>query len=73
MYNGRMEKRDPDIIPGFDVLEWKREIQEEFYLATKDMTSDEFLEYFRKRNEKRREARRLCQAEPAALTESADN
>jgi len=50
-----LETFDSDIIPGFDVLEWKREIQEEFYQATKDMTSDEFLEYFRKKNEKRRE------------------
>ena len=36
---------DSDIIPGFDVLEWKREIQEEIYQETKGMTSDEFLEY----------------------------
>ena len=54
-----------DVIPGFDVLEWKREIQEEFYQATKDMASDEFLEYFRKRNKKRRK-------EQMALTENAD-
>ena len=60
-----LETLDPDIIPGFDVLEWKREIQEEFYQATKNMTSDEFLEYFRKRNEKRREEQRLRQTEMA--------
>ena len=63
---------DPDIIPGFDVLEWKRTVQEEFYQATKDMTSDEFLEYFRKRSEKRRETQKLRRAEQAALAESAD-
>jgi hypothetical protein len=58
-----LETFDPDIIPGFDVLEWKREIQEEFYQATKDMTSEEFLAYMRKGNDKIREERRLRQGE----------
>jgi len=50
-----LETFDPDIIPGFDVLEWKREIQARFYQATKDMTSDERLDYIRKGNDRIRE------------------
>ena len=60
-----LETFDPDIIPGFDVLEWKREIQAKFYQETKDLTSDEFLEYIRKKNERIRE-------EQMILTMSAD-
>ena len=56
---------DPDIIPGFDVLKWKREVQARIYQETKNMTSDELLEYIRKGNDKRREERRLRQAERA--------
>ena len=51
-----------DIIPGFDVLKWKREIQAKFYQETKDMTGDEFLEYIRKGNERIREERKQQQA-----------
>ena len=57
---------NPDIIPGFDVLKWKREIQARIYWETKDMTSDEFLEYLRKGSEKRREERKRRQTERAA-------
>jgi len=56
---------NPDIIPGFDVLKWKREIQARFYQETKDMTSDEFLEYIRKGNEQIREERRQRQVAQA--------
>jgi len=49
----------PDIIPGFDVLEWKREVQEQIYLETKDMTTDEFLEYVQKVSEEFRTEQRL--------------
>ena len=54
-----------DIIPDFDVLEWKREIQEKIYQETKDMTSDELLEYLRTGSERFREERRLRQTELA--------
>ena len=64
---------NPDIIPGFDVLEWKREIQARFYQETKDMTSDELLEYFRKGNEKRRESQKLRQAAFAGQSANTDN
>ena len=60
-----LETFDPDVIPGFDVLEWKQEIQARFYRATKDMTSDERLEYIRKGNERIRK-------EQMALAESAN-
>jgi len=50
---------DADIIPDFDVLEWKREVQERIYRETKGMSSDEFLEYLRKGSEKYRAERRL--------------
>jgi len=59
------EMTKPDIIPGFDVLKWKREIQMRIYQETKNMTGDEFLEYLRKGSEKRREEYRLRQAEKA--------
>jgi hypothetical protein len=58
---------DSDIIPGFDVLEWKREIQEEIYQETKGMTSDEFLEYLRRGSVEFREEMRQIRAERAAL------
>ncbi len=38
----------PEIIPGFDCLEYKWRVQEEIYEETKGMTPQEELEYFRK-------------------------
>jgi len=64
---------NPDIIPGFDVLEWKREIQARFYQETKDMTGNEFLEYIRKGNEQIREERRLRQAAFAGQSADTDH
>jgi len=61
---------NPDIISGFDVLKWKRETQARIYRETKDMTSDEFLEYLRKGSEKRRKERNLRQTERAAGKQS---
>jgi len=46
-----------EIIPGFDVIKWKREIQAQIYEETKDMTSAEAIEYSRQavlRGERRR-------------------
>ncbi|MDR0327464.1 MAG: hypothetical protein LBI05_04115 [Planctomycetaceae bacterium] len=56
------EVLSPDIIPDFDVLEWKREIQEQFYQDTKYMTAEERLEYIRRGSEKFRAEQRLRQA-----------
>ena len=58
---------DSDIIPGFDVLEWKQEIQDDIYQETKGMTSDEFLEYLRRGSVEFREEMRRIRAERAAL------
>ncbi len=41
----------PDVLPDFDVLKWKQEIQSEIYEDIKDMTTEEVLEYFRKGSE----------------------
>jgi len=59
-------------IPGFDSLKWKQEVQTKIYEETKDMTSEEVCEYFRKGSEEFREEQRLRRAERAALAESAD-
>ena len=53
-----------DIIPDFDVLEWKRETQAEILRETEGMTRAEVREYFRKASEEFWAA--------AAFTESAD-
>ena len=60
------ETIDTDIIPGFDVIKWKREVQKRIYQETKDMTTDEWLEYLRKGSEKIREERKLRRAERAS-------
>jgi hypothetical protein len=59
----KLDTLDSDFIP--DVLEWKRKIQERVYQKTRGMTSDEFLEYARKRSVEIREERRLRRAELA--------
>ena len=64
----KLEPLDIDLIP--DVLEWKREIQEAFYQKTKNMTTEEYLEYLRKGSEKRREERRLRREAQANLAET---
>jgi hypothetical protein len=62
-----LETFDTDIIPGFDVLKWKREIQEDIYQETKDMTSDEFLEYLRRGSVEFREEMRQIRAKRTSL------
>ena len=59
-------------IPGFDCVKMKREIQAQIYEETKDMTSEEYLEYIRKESRIFREEQRLRRAERAKLAESAD-
>jgi len=66
----KFETFDPDIIPGFDVLEWKREVQEQIYHETKGMTTDEFLKYVREGSKEFRQEQRLRRAELAQLAES---
>ena len=63
----KLETLDSDWIP--DVLEWKREIQEEFYQETKNMTTEEFLAYLRNGRKKFREERKLRREEQARLAE----
>lgn len=41
----------PGVIPGFDVIKWKEEVQAEIYEKTKNMTDEEVREYFRKGSE----------------------
>ena len=50
----------PEPIPGFDVLKWKQETQDRIYQETKDMTTEEWLEYLRQARERaeRRRAER---------------
>jgi len=64
----KLEPLDIDLIP--DVLEWKREIQEQIYQETKNMTTEEFLAYLRKGRAKRREERRLRRETQEQLAES---
>ena len=47
----------PDIIPDFDVLKWKAETQAHIYQETKDMSSKEVIEYFRKSSERMQKER----------------
>ena len=60
-----LETSYPDIILDFDVLEWKREIQEQFYQDTKEMTTEALLEYIRQGSKRFREEQRLRRAERA--------
>ena len=49
------EMIQPQIIPGFDVLKWKREMQEQIYLETTGMTREEIRAYIQKGSEEFRE------------------
>ena len=54
-----------EVIPGFSVLKWKAETQARIYEETKDMTTEECLEYLRQageRAEQRREEREMAVA-----------
>jgi hypothetical protein len=55
----------PEVIPGFDALKLKQELQERIYRETEGMTREEIREYLRLGSEKFR-------AERAQLAESAD-
>ena len=55
----------PEVIPGFDALKIKQELQERIYRETEGMTREEVREYLRQGSERFR-------AERAALAESAD-
>ena len=50
-------------IPGFDCVKMKREIQAKIYEETKDMTSEEYLEYIRKESRQFQEEQRHRRAE----------
>ncbi|MCL2744073.1 MAG: hypothetical protein FWE67_09490 [Planctomycetaceae bacterium] len=38
----------PELIPGFDCVEWKREVHAKFQRETEGMTEDEVREYYRR-------------------------
>ncbi len=50
MTTSRMIK--PQVIPGWDVMKWKDEIQLQIYEETKNMTSAESIAYFRQASER---------------------
>jgi len=54
-------------IPGFDCVKMKREIQAQIYEETKDMTTDEWLDYVRKGSEEFRAKIARYRAERTAL------
>ena len=41
-----------DVIPDFDVLEWKQKVQAEILLETEGMTQEEVLAYFHQASER---------------------
>ena len=45
------------IIPGFDVLKWKAEVQAEILRETEGMTDEEVREYFRQAGERAEQRR----------------
>ena len=56
----------PQIIPGFDVLKWKQEIQDQVYRETEGMTREEIRAYIRKGSEAFREEQRRRKMEREA-------
>ena len=56
----------PEPIRGFDVLKWKQETQAKIYQETKNMTTEEVLEYFRRGSEEFREEQKRRRAERAS-------
>jgi len=66
-----MTKHDmiqPQIVPGFDVLKWKREMQEQIYRETEGMTREEIRAYIQKGSEEFREEQRRRKMEREAKT-----
>jgi len=57
----------PEAAPRFDCVKMKREIQAQIYQETKDMTTDEWLDYVRKGSEEFRTKVARYRAERAAL------
>ena len=51
------EMIQPEIIPGFDVLKWKRETQEQIFRETEGMTAKEVRDYFRLASERAKQRR----------------
>ena len=46
-----------EVFPGFSVLKWKAETQARIYEETKDMTTEEWLEYLRQAGERAEQRR----------------
>ena len=55
----------PEPIPGFDPVQWKREVHAQFRRETEGMTDEEVREYFRRGAERFDEEMRLRRAELA--------
>ena len=61
-----MTKHDriqPQIVPGFDVLKRKREMQEQIYRETEGMTREEIRAYIQKGSEEFREELKMPKRE----------
>ena len=53
----------PEPIPGFDCVQWKRQVHAEFQRETEGMTREEVLEYYRRGAERFDEETRRRRAE----------
>jgi hypothetical protein len=53
----------PQIIPGFDVLKWKQEVQEQIYRETEGMSREEICAYIKRGSEAFREEQRCRKME----------
>ena len=60
------EMIQPQIIPGFDVLKWKREMQEQIYRETAGMTREEIRAYIQTGSEEFREEQKCRKTEREA-------
>jgi hypothetical protein len=60
----------PEVIPGFDALQTKWDIQAEILRETEGMTREEVREYFRKGSEEFQAEQRLRRAERVKSAES---
>ena len=53
----------PEPIPGFDPVQWKRQVHAEIQRETEGMTKEEVREYFRKGSEEFREEMKRLRSE----------
>jgi hypothetical protein len=60
----------PEIIPGFDALEWKDKVRAEIRRDTEGMTDEEICEYFRLAGERAALRRKAFARRQAAETQT---